>query len=214
MSSFISREVEHLVPGQPASDGAGVRLLRVLSGAGWQRRLDPFLMLDEFRSDQPGDYLAGFPEHPHRGFQTVTYMLAGRMRHRDSVGHEGVIGPGAVQWMNAGRGIRVELEEHVSSEVAQAVAENVADVGVVSDLSDFDGVALHPCWRDQLALLAPAGHPLAHARACALPRRWNTRWWASSPAALCTAGYCAPPPNWAAACPCKCRWAALTPCAP
>ena len=105
MSSFISREVEHLVPGQPASDGAGVRLLRVLSGAGWQRRLDPFLMLDEFRSDQPGDYLAGFPEHPHRGFQTVTYMLAGRMRHRDSVGHEGVIGPGAVQWMNAGRGI-------------------------------------------------------------------------------------------------------------
>lgn len=62
-------------------------------------------MLDEFRSDQPGDYLAGFPEHPHRGFQTVTYMLAGRMRHRDSVGHEGVIGPGAVQWMNAGRGI-------------------------------------------------------------------------------------------------------------
>lgn len=105
MSTFVSREIEHLVQGQPASDGAGVRLLRVLSGASWQRRLDPLLMLDEFRSDQPGDYLAGFPEHPHRGFQTVTYMLAGRMRHRDSAGNEGVIGPGAVQWMNAGRGI-------------------------------------------------------------------------------------------------------------
>lgn len=105
MSTFISRDVEQLIHGRPTADGAGVRLLRVLSGAALQRRLDPFLMLDEFRSDQPGDYLAGFPEHPHRGFQTVTYMLAGRMRHRDSVGHEGVIGPGAVQWMNAGRGI-------------------------------------------------------------------------------------------------------------
>ncbi|MFO1425251.1 MAG: pirin family protein [Candidatus Competibacteraceae bacterium] len=99
-----SREVERRVTGQPVSDGAGVKLLRVLT-ADLQRRLDPFLMLDEFRSDNPDDYLAGFPDHPHRGFETVTYMLAGRMRHRDSAGHEGLLTAGGVQWMTAGRGI-------------------------------------------------------------------------------------------------------------
>ena len=99
-----SREVERLVKGTPVSDGAGVKLLRVLTGD-LQRRLDPFLMLDEFRSDDPDDYLAGFPNHPHRGFETVTYMLAGRMRHRDNAGHEGLLTAGAVQWMTAGRGI-------------------------------------------------------------------------------------------------------------
>ncbi len=99
-----SREVERRITGQPVSDGAGVKLLRVLT-AELQRRLDPFLMLDEFRSDNPDDYLAGFPDHPHRGFETVTYMLAGRMRHRDSAGHEGLLTAGGVQWMTAGRGI-------------------------------------------------------------------------------------------------------------
>ncbi len=102
--TFNSREVERLVTGVPVSDGAGVRLLRVLT-PDLQRRLDPFLMLDEFRSDDPQDYLAGFPDHPHRGFQTVTYMLAGRMRHRDNAGNEGLLTSGGVQWMNAGRGI-------------------------------------------------------------------------------------------------------------
>ena len=101
---FRSREVERLVEGVPVSDGAGVKLLRVLT-ADLQRRLDPFLMLDEFRSDNPDDYLAGFPNHPHRGFETVTYMLAGRMRHRDNAGHEGLLTAGGVQWMTAGRGI-------------------------------------------------------------------------------------------------------------
>ncbi|WP_199225894.1 pirin family protein [Chromobacterium sp. Panama] len=101
---FISREAEGLVNGQAVSDGAGVRLLRVL-GSDLQRRLDPFLMLDEFRSDNPDDYIAGFPSHPHRGFETITYMLAGRMRHRDNTGQEGLLGPGGVQWMTAGRGI-------------------------------------------------------------------------------------------------------------
>ncbi len=99
-----SREVERQVTGQSVSDGAGVKLLRVLT-ADLQRRLDPFLMLDEFRSDDPDDYLAGFPDHPHRGFETVTYMLAGRMRHRDNAGHEGLLTAGGVQWMTAGRGI-------------------------------------------------------------------------------------------------------------
>ena len=106
------RGVEQLVAGQPTQDGAGVRLTRVLHGPMMQRRLDPFLMLDAFGSDRPDDYIAGFPDHPHRGFETVTYMIAGRMRHRDSAGHEGLLTNGGVQWMTAGRGvIHSELPE-------------------------------------------------------------------------------------------------------
>ena len=99
-----SRGVERLVGGQSVMDGAGVRINRVLTQP-LQRRLDPFLMLDAFGSDKAGDYIAGFPEHPHRGFETVTYMLEGRMRHRDSAGHEGLVTNGGVQWMTAGRGV-------------------------------------------------------------------------------------------------------------
>jgi redox-sensitive bicupin YhaK (pirin superfamily) len=99
-----SRGVERLVGGQSVMDGAGVRINRVLTQT-LQRRLDPFLMLDAFGSDKAGDYIAGFPEHPHRGFETVTYMLTGRMRHRDSAGHEGLVTNGGVQWMTAGRGV-------------------------------------------------------------------------------------------------------------
>jgi redox-sensitive bicupin YhaK (pirin superfamily) len=98
------RRVERLVAGTPTSDGAGVKLLRVLT-QDLQRRLDPFLMLDAFGTDNPGDYIAGFPAHPHRGFETVTYMIAGRMRHRDSGGNEGLLSNGGVQWMTAGRGV-------------------------------------------------------------------------------------------------------------
>jgi len=105
------RPVERLVAGQPTTDGAGVRLERVLTQP-LQRRLDPFLMLDAFRSDDPDDWIAGFPDHPHRGFETVTYMIAGRMRHRDSAGHEGLLEAGGLQWMTAGRGvIHSELPE-------------------------------------------------------------------------------------------------------
>jgi redox-sensitive bicupin YhaK (pirin superfamily) len=105
------RRVERLELGQPTSDGAGVKLLRVLTQP-LQRRLDPFLMLDNFRSDDPDDWIAGFPDHPHRGFETVTYMIAGRMRHRDSAGNEGLLEGGGVQWMTAGRGvIHSELPE-------------------------------------------------------------------------------------------------------
>jgi len=99
-----TRGVERLVQGQDTQDGAGVRLTRVLSHD-LQERLDPFLMLDAFGSDNPGEYIAGFPNHPHRGFETVTYMLAGRMRHKDSGGHEGLLQNGGVQWMTAGRGL-------------------------------------------------------------------------------------------------------------
>ncbi len=105
------RSVERLVKGVNTSDGAGVRLTRVLT-QNLQRRLDPFLMLDAFRNENPEDYIGGFPDHPHRGFETVTYMLAGRMRHRDSAGHEGLLGPGGAQWMTAGSGlIHSELPE-------------------------------------------------------------------------------------------------------
>ena len=105
------RTVERLIAGQPTSDGAGVKLTRVLTQT-LQRRLDPFLMLDAFGTDNPQDYVGGFPDHPHRGFETVTYMIAGRMRHRDSAGHEGLLSNGGVQWMTAGRGvIHSELPE-------------------------------------------------------------------------------------------------------
>jgi redox-sensitive bicupin YhaK (pirin superfamily) len=98
------RTIERIVTGMPTSDGAGVKLMRVLT-QNLQQRLDPFLMLDNFRSDDPDDYIAGFPDHPHRGFETVTYMIAGRMRHHDSGGNEGLLQNGGVQWMTAGRGV-------------------------------------------------------------------------------------------------------------
>lgn len=98
------RYVSRVVRGLPASDGAGVELTRVI-GQPALPMLDPFLLLDAFRSDRPGDYIAGFPPHPHRGFETVTYLLNGRLRHQDNAGHEGVIEPGGVQWMTAARGI-------------------------------------------------------------------------------------------------------------
>ncbi|MDP9931796.1 pirin family protein [Variovorax paradoxus] len=105
------RGIDHIVAGVSTSDGDGVKLTRVLQQP-LQKRLDPFLMLDAFGSDNPGDYIGGFPNHPHRGFETVTYMIAGRMRHRDSAGHEGLLQNGGVQWMTAGRGlIHSELPE-------------------------------------------------------------------------------------------------------
>lgn len=101
---MTTRTLQAVIPAMAASDGAGVKLRRSL---GWapQVRFDPFLMLDEFFSDDPDDYLAGFPSHPHRGFETVTYMLEGHMRHEDGFGKRGDLGPGDVQWMTAARGI-------------------------------------------------------------------------------------------------------------
>ena len=103
-STPTSRVVRRVVKGMPTSDGAGVKLRRVI-GQPQLPDLDPFLMLDEFGTDRAEDYIAGFPDHPHRGFETVTYMLDGRMRHRDTHGNEGVLVPGSVQWMTAGRGL-------------------------------------------------------------------------------------------------------------
>ena len=99
-----TRELRNASMGVPVTDGDGVEITRVI-GTSQLNLLDPFLLFDVFESDQPQDYIGGFPPHPHRGFETVTYLLAGRMRHKDSAGHEGVIEPGGVQWMTAGRGI-------------------------------------------------------------------------------------------------------------
>jgi redox-sensitive bicupin YhaK (pirin superfamily) len=112
-----TRSIEFQVRGRVTSDGAGVKLTRVFE-RDLHERLDPFLMLDFFGSASPDDYIAGFPDHPHRGFETITYMLAGRMRHRDSYGHEGVLESGGVQWMTAGRGIiHSEIPEQESGEM-------------------------------------------------------------------------------------------------
>ncbi len=98
------RPVQQVVRGQETADGDGVRLTRLIGGPALPQ-LDPFLLLDDFRSDDPDDYIGGFPPHPHRGFETVTYLLHGRMRHGDNAGHSGIIEHGGVQWMTAGRGI-------------------------------------------------------------------------------------------------------------
>lgn len=98
------RGIKRLVTGLPTTDGAGVNLTRII-GSPELDMLDPFLLLDEFGSDNPDDYIAGFPPHPHRGFETITYMLNGKWQHKDSAGNEGLLGDGSVQWMTAGRGI-------------------------------------------------------------------------------------------------------------
>ncbi len=113
-----SRNVKAVVRGQATTDGAGVNLVRLFPSAELNM-LDPFLLLDAFSSNDPDDYIAGFPPHPHRGFETVTYLLAGNMRHRDSAGHEGLLRSGGVQWMTAGSGIEhSEMPEQVEGEMS------------------------------------------------------------------------------------------------
>ena len=104
MSEPTYRTVSKVVTGRATSDGDGVRLTRII-GTHELRELDPFLLLDEFKSDNPDDYIGGFPSHPHRGFETITYMLHGEFTHKDSRGNEGHLTAGSVQWMTAGRGI-------------------------------------------------------------------------------------------------------------
>jgi len=100
----MKREIEKIITGEKASDGDGVQLTRIIPSLE-SDMIDPFLLMDAFGSDKPQDYIGGFPPHPHRGFETVTYMLAGKMRHKDSMGNEGIIEAGGVQWMRAGKGI-------------------------------------------------------------------------------------------------------------
>jgi quercetin 2,3-dioxygenase len=144
-----SRRVERLVAGQPTRDGAGVRLTRVLT-QNLQRRLDPFLMLDAFGSDSASDYIGGFPDHPHRGFETITYMLEGRMRHRDSAGNEGLLVPGGVQWMTAGRGV-------IHSEMPEQQEGRMEGFQFWLNLPARDKLCT-PWYRD----IAPQDLPVAH----------------------------------------------------
>jgi redox-sensitive bicupin YhaK (pirin superfamily) len=136
---FRSRSVERVVRGQPTSDGDGVKLTRVLTQP-LQKRLDPFLMLDAFGSDAAADYIGGFPDHPHRGFETVTIMQEGRMRHRDSVGNVGLLEPGSVQWMTAGRGI-------IHSEMPEQEAGRMAGFQLWVNLAARDKMQA-PAYRD------------------------------------------------------------------
>ena len=145
-TAFRSRAVERIVRGQAASDGDGVKLTRVLTQP-LQKRLDPFLMLDAFGSDAASDYIGGFPDHPHRGFETVTIMLEGRMRHRDSVGNVGLLEPGSVQWMTAGRGI-------IHSEMPEQEEGRMAGFQLWVNLAAADKMTA-PAYRD----IAPADVP-------------------------------------------------------
>lgn len=104
MKTEKHRQIAQIIPGLETADGAGVKLIRSI-GQRQDLRLDPFLMLDAFSTENPDDYIAGFPPHPHRGFETVTYMIEGRMLHEDHMGNQGNLGPGDVQWMTAGRGV-------------------------------------------------------------------------------------------------------------
>ncbi|MEP6875975.1 MAG: pirin family protein [Burkholderiales bacterium] len=142
-----SRTVERTVRGQPTSDGDGVKLTRVLTQP-LQKRLDPFLMLDAFGSDAASDYIGGFPSHPHRGFETVTIMLEGRMRHKDSVGNVGLLEPGSVQWMTAGRGI-------IHSEMPEQEEGRMAGFQLWVNLAAKDKMQA-PAYRD----VPPANVPL------------------------------------------------------
>ncbi len=143
-----SRQVERIVNGQPTSDGDGVKLTRVLTQP-LQKRLDPFLMLDAFGSDAASDYIGGFPSHPHRGFETVTIMLEGRMRHQDSVGNVGLLEPGSVQWMTAGRGI-------IHSEMPEQREGRMAGFQLWVNLAAKDKMTA-PAYRD----VPPADVPVA-----------------------------------------------------
>lgn len=164
-----SRRVEQLIVGQQTSDGAGVKLTRIIDHR-LQQRLDPFLMLDAFGSDDANDYIAGFPDHPHRGFETVTYMLAGRMRHKDNAGHEGLLESGGVQWMTAGKGvIHSEIPEQQSGRMAgfQLWLNLPADQKLCQPwYRDIQSAAIPELYTDQQVLvrvIAGSSHGLAGA---------------------------------------------------
>jgi len=175
-----SRTVEAVVAGRPTRDGAGVKLTRVLTGE-WQERLDPFLMFDHFASDDPRDYGAGFPDHPHRGFETITYMVAGRLLHRDSTGGEGLLQNGGVQWMTAGRGVihsEMSQQEHGRMEGFQLwlnlpAAEKMCAPGYRDLPSDRIPQVLHP---EGVRVRVIAGHSGQVSGAVHAPERRTAPW--------------------------------------
>lgn len=150
MTTTTLRQIEQVLHGQATSDGAGVSLTRYLHGPTLQRRLDPFLMLDAFGSDVPDQYIAGFPDHPHRGFETITYMLEGRMLHRDSAGNEGLLENGDLQWMCAGKGV-------IHSEMPQQVAGRMEGFQLWLNLPASDKLC-EPWYRDIKGSSVPLVH--------------------------------------------------------
>ena len=154
-----SRRIERMHQGEATRDGAGVRLTRLLT-QGLQKRLDPFLMLDFFSSNDAADYIAGFPDHPHRGFETITYMLEGRMRHRDNAGHEGLLTTGGMQWMVAGSGV-------VHSEMPEQEAGRMAGFQLWLNLPARDKMT-SPWYRDFAAADLPCAYAPDGARAIVL----------------------------------------------
>jgi hypothetical protein len=154
-----SRRIERMHQGEATRDGAGVRLTRLLT-QGLQKRCDPFLMLDFFGSNDAADYIAGFPDHPHRGFETITYMLEGRMRHRDNAGHEGLLATGGMQWMVAGSGV-------VHSEMPEQEAGRMAGFQLWLNLPARDKMT-SPWYRDFAAADLPCAYAPDGARAIVL----------------------------------------------
>ena len=154
-----SRRIERMYHGEATRDGAGVRLTRLLTQE-LQKRLDPFLMLDFFGSNDAADYLAGFPDHPHRGFETITYMLEGRMRHRDNAGHEGLLATGGMQWMVAGSGV-------VHSEMPEQEGGRMAGFQLWLNLPARDKMT-SPWYRDFAAADLPCANTADGARAIVL----------------------------------------------
>jgi redox-sensitive bicupin YhaK (pirin superfamily) len=182
------REAVRVVRGQAMQEGAGVRIARLL-GTRELQTLDPFLMLDHFDSADAADYLAGFPDHPHRGFETVTYMLEGRMRHSDNKGHSGVIESGGVQWMRAGRGIvHSEMPEQESGRMRgfQLWVNLPARLKMSAPgYQEFPAARMGREWRaDDVGVVAIAGTTSrGTAGPVAAPCLWSTRArWRSAPA--------------------------------
>ncbi len=149
---MADRTIKQAIVARPTSDGAGVRLKRSI-GTDMLSELDPFLLLDNFGTENPDDYIAGFPDHPHRGFETVTYMIRGLMRHKDSSGAEGLLRPGGVQWMTAGHGIiHSEMPEQTEGEMSGFqlwVNLPAAEKMCVPRYQDFEP--------DEVPLVQPAG---------------------------------------------------------
>ena len=133
-----TRKIKKIFKSQPVLEGAGVRLKRAM-GNKEVPQFDPFLLLDDFRSDHPEDYLKGFPWHPHRGIETITYVLKGTVEHKDSMGNSGVISSGDVQWMTAGSGI---IHQEMPKAGPQRCDVRISTLGKSSSFPENDGSAV------------------------------------------------------------------------
>jgi redox-sensitive bicupin YhaK (pirin superfamily) len=163
---YRRRGIKRVVVGQETDDGAGVRLTRVIGGPQLPQ-FDPFLLFDHFVSDDPADYIGGFPPHPHRGFETVTYLLAGQLAHRDNAGHTGLLQSGGVQWMTAGRGVihseMPQQQDGLLSGFQLWVNLPASQKMIAPRYQEFDRQAIAQEWRgDGVEVRVVAGHTSQH----------------------------------------------------